>query len=189
MKKTAIALLMLGTVLNLWAQEENTQARERLLEAKIDLMISTLDITAEQKQKFTEVYRRYNEKMRSQWSHAQPQHKSQDVKQEAERIKHRLNNQKKAIEVQLSFTEEFANILTAKQLRKLWEVERKLQSKVRLGKHNRLTQERADRLKAKAERQKARAAERRARTQERKARAAERADKLNVRPSNRQTSH
>lgn len=174
MKKTMMLLLLAATILSAGAQQEKTaEKQEKLLEAKTRQMIQSLNITPEQEAKFTEIYRAYNEKMRSEWNRGNMQQKSDDVKQEANRLKQRLNNQKKALDVQLSYVDKLATVLNAEQLRKFFDTERKIQARVKSkrqgmrGHDKGHGQWRKDGRKGDAASRKARAAERRARHQQR----------------------
>lgn len=176
MKKMMMLMLLAATILSAGAQQNGTaEKQEKLLEAKTRQMIQSLNITPEQEAKFTEIYRAYNEKMRSEWNRGDRQQNSDDVKQEANRMKQRLNNQKKALDVQLSYVDKLATVLNAKQLRKFFDTERKIQARVKSKRQGMQGRDRGHGQwhkrghKGDATGRKARAAERKARHQQRAA--------------------
>ncbi len=103
----------------------------RMVEAKTKYMIRTLHITEQQQARFIEIYHRFNKSMRDLWSGERNANKADDVQAEAKRIKKRLANQKRAIEIQMATIDELAQVLDANQLSRFLDTEREIQQRVK----------------------------------------------------------
>jgi len=130
-------------------QDQKSEAlNEKLFDAKVSELVYRLDMTNEQKEKFVPIYRRYNEEMHSimgprmkkmkAWKKGEK--KDGAVKQEKKsltdeeklaRTRHRMEMQKKAQDIRLKYMDEFSKVLTAKQMNKFYEVESKMQKKMK----------------------------------------------------------
>ncbi len=102
---------------------------EKLLNAKLDVLVKKLELTDEQKPQFTALYTKYDNELRATFNKAKPE-KSDDVKVVADQIKSRLDQSKKAIDVQKKYIDEFAKVLNARQLAKFPMVEKQIQGKL-----------------------------------------------------------
>ena len=139
MKKMLFLAMMLVVSATAIAQEMPDEGMEtRLFEAKMSEMVYRLKLTDQQKAKFEPIYRDYDAQMRQTVSprdRKMDKKRSKDdnvtVEQEAAIIKERLQNQKKAADIRLGVVDKLATVLTAKQLRQFFQVEKKMQEKLR----------------------------------------------------------
>lgn len=139
MKKIMIMAIMLVAAVTAVAQDKNGEDMEnRLFDAKLREMVYRLKLTDDQKAKFEPLYRDYDAQMRQTATprdYKKDKKRAQDdnvtVEQEAAKIKERLTGQKKAVDIRLTFVDKFATVLDAKQLRQFFQVEKKMQEKLR----------------------------------------------------------
>ena len=117
-------------------EAKRAELNEKLLNAKLEVLIKKLDITDAQKAQFTAIYTKYDNEVRATMSHQRPA-KSDDVKVVAEQLKSRLDQSKKAIDVQKKYVDEFAKVLNARQLSKFLFTEKQIQNKLNKRKHER----------------------------------------------------
>ncbi|MBR1543786.1 MAG: hypothetical protein IJ626_02700 [Muribaculaceae bacterium] len=110
-------------------ETKRAEMNEKLLNAKLDVLVNKLELTDEQKPQFTALYTKYDNELRATFSKAKPE-KSDDVKVVAEQIKNRLDQSKKAIDVQKKYIDEFAKVLNARQLAKFPMEEKHIQGKL-----------------------------------------------------------
>lgn len=114
------------------AEEKSAEDRsEQFFQRKTEIMQRRLGLSDEQMEKFVPLYREYNEAMREAMGERTEYTKTDDAKEEAARIKRRLGKQKDALDVQISYIDKFADILTAEQLHKFLRVEQNIHHKVR----------------------------------------------------------
>ena len=125
-----LIILMVASTTAHAQQSTSAEVRMRMVEAKTKYMIRTLHIT-EQQAKFIEIYHRYNKNMRGLWSGNQDTKKTGNTQDEADRIKRRLANQKRAIEIQMATIDELAQVLNADQLSRFLDTEREIQQRVK----------------------------------------------------------
>ena len=113
-------------------KQDNADANERFFQVKCQEMVDKLELTDDQQKQFIPLYREYNDAMRAVMPKRErgKQEPATTALEEATRIKTRLNGQKAALDVQISYIDKFANVLTAKQLHKFLQIERKIQQKV-----------------------------------------------------------
>ena len=131
MKKFLFLIILMVASTTAHAQQSTSaEVRMRMVEAKTKYMIRTLHIT-EQQAKFIEIYHRYNKNMRGLWSGNQDTKKTGNTQDEADRIKRRLANQKRAIEIQMATIDELAQVLNADQLSRFLDTEREIQQRVK----------------------------------------------------------
>ncbi len=126
-----LIILMVASTTAHAHQSTSAEVRMRMVEAKTKYMIRTLHITKEQQAKFIEIYHRYNKNMRGLWSGNQDTKKTGNTQDEADRIKRRLANQKRAIEIQMATIDELAQVLNADQLSRFLDTEREIQQRVK----------------------------------------------------------
>ncbi len=132
MRNYLFFIILLATSVTAFAQQSNSaEVRMRMVEAKTKYMIRTLHITEQQQARFIEIYHRYNKSMRDLWSGERNANKADDVQAEAKRIKKRLANQKRAIEIQMATIDELAQVLDANQLSRFLGTEREIQQRVK----------------------------------------------------------
>ncbi len=137
MKKAFIALAAMAVTVafNVAAKDIKTegdeQTRQQFFEAKVEKMTKKLQLSDEQKTQFLPLYKEYNQAMREVMpAMREKQEPTDDVNTEATRIKQRLENQKKAIDVQIKYVDRFAKILNAKQLHQFLSIERNIHDQI-----------------------------------------------------------
>ncbi len=153
MKQIIFSALLLLTSLSVAAQNaKNDSINEKFFNAKVRELTYRLDIKDEQKKEFVDVYRRYNDEMRSVWGaqrakKAMKAAKSADAQKKelrqkrtstdvAAAQKRKMERQQKAQNVQMKYIDEFAKVLDANQMSKFFEVESKIQKKLMDRKNN-----------------------------------------------------
>lgn len=154
MRKIVTMMLLMVAAMTAWAQDNKNDAlREKFFNARVDELVQKLEMNDEQKEKFIPVYRRYSEEMRSVMGPRMrgkkgPKAKGNDEKADKsqrepmtdeERLTHtkqRLERQQKAQTIRLKYIDEFAKVLTAKQVNKLYEAEDHIQKKLMNRRHH-----------------------------------------------------
>ncbi len=155
MKQIVLSVMLMLVALTATAQDKKSETlNEKYFEARVSELTYRLDLTDEQKSKFTPIYRRYTEEMfsimaphkrKGDWKKRDNKQatdqKDGDVKQKKEkltdeeklaRMKMRMEKQKKAQDIRLKYMDEFSKVLTAKQVNKFYEVESKMQKKLKV---------------------------------------------------------
>ena len=166
MKKYIV--IIAATLLALTAvAQEKADVRERVYAAKLKHLTRSLDLTDEQRAPFAEIYQRYNQEMHKVLPAGRDKRPAaSDAASEAKAIKDQLQKQKAAIDVQAKYIDQFARVLTAKQLHRFLQSERKISSKfkakrdsARMKQHGRDFSQKSQEMKARkrAMREKARA--------------------------------
>ena len=147
-------LLMLVTMTAAAQEKDHKRLAENFFNAKVAELALRLDMTEEQKEKFIPVYRRYNDEMKSvmgprklgkhhpkdkKFKEGKPQQcdkegKPQQCDKEARpqltdeeqlaRTKEHMERQQKAQAIRLKYVDEFATVLTPRQVNQFFEVEK-----------------------------------------------------------------
>jgi len=154
MKQFVLAIMMLFAALTAAAQDNKGEAlNEKFFDARVSELVYRLDMTDEQKAKFVPIYRRYTEEMfsvmgphkkKGDWkkkgdrqasagNSGEAKQKKQQLTDEEKlaRMKQRMEKQKKAQDIRLKYLDEFSKVLTAKQVNQFYEVENKIQKKLK----------------------------------------------------------
>lgn len=130
MKKILATMLLMLTVLSATAQDNKDQVlNEKYFNAKVSELVYRLDMTDEQKTKFVPIYRRYCEEMRTVMGHRK-KHKQMTDAERLALTKQRMERQQQAQAIRLKYVDEFATVLSARQVSKFFEVESKIQKKL-----------------------------------------------------------
>ncbi len=148
MKQTVITMMLMLVALTTSAQEKN---RERLAEnffnAKVAELALRLNMTEEQKEKFIPIYRRYNDEMKATFGPRklgkgdrgpkakkdgqETQRRQEESDEEVlAKTKRHIERQQQAQAIQLKYVDEFATVLSAKQVSKLFQVEKDIAKKI-----------------------------------------------------------
>ncbi len=136
MKKMMMTMLLALTVIAAAAQEKKeNKFNEKQFDAKVSELVYRLDMTDEQKTKFVPIYRRYNDEMRALWGGRKRPDKPLTEEEKMARTKQRMERQQQAQSIRLKYMDEFAKVLTAKQVNKFYEVEGRMQKKFMERKH------------------------------------------------------
>ena len=139
MKQLILSVLLLLVSLSVAAQNaKNDSIHERFFNAKVRELTYRLNITDAQKPKFVTVYRHYNDEMRAVWFSNRPKNapdpknfgKPLSSSEVAAAQKRWLVIQQKAQNVQMKYLDEFAKVLDAKQMSRIYEEEQKIQKKL-----------------------------------------------------------
>ncbi len=154
MKQIVFSVMLMFAALTATAQDQKSEGfNQKFFDAKVSELVYRLDMTDEQKAKFEPIYRRYHEEMRSvmgprmkkigdrkKGENKAGEKKDGEVKQKKQplteeeklaRTKQRMERQKKAQDIRLKYMDEFSKVLTAKQMNKFYEVESKMQKKMK----------------------------------------------------------
>ncbi len=153
MRQILLAVMLMLVALTGAAQDKKSEnLNEKFFDAKVSELVYRLDMTDDQKSKFIPIYRRYTEEMLSvmgpfkkkgDWKkgdkkagekkEGEAKQKKQQLteEQKLERMKMRMEKQKKAQDIRLKYLDEFSKVLTAKQVNKFYEVENKMQNKLK----------------------------------------------------------
>ncbi len=158
MKQIVFSVMLMFVALTATAQDKKGEAlNEKYFDAKVSELVYRLDMTDEQKAKFVPIYRQYNEEMHSimgprmkkkgDWKKGENkgekkagEKKEGEAKQKKQpltdeqklaRTKQRMEMQKKAQDIRLKYMDEFCKVLNAKQMNKFYEVESKMQKKLK----------------------------------------------------------
>lgn len=143
-------MLML-VALTATAQDKKSETlNEKYFDAKVSELVYRLDMTDEQKTKFIPVYRRYIEELRTvaiprhkkaaernkheaKGDQKAGEHKKKEMTEEEklERLHKRIESQMQIQSIRLKYMDEFSKVLTAKQVNKFYEVEDKIQKKLK----------------------------------------------------------
>lgn len=155
MKKCLFFIAMMLVAFTAYAQDKKDQdPKEKFFQARVKEMVFRLKITDEQKPEFEKVYKAYTEAVRqavgaqerpvrkpgdrtqkdknqkSSADQARPERKKL-TKEEAIKIeKSKIERQQKLQEVKLQYIDEFAKVLEADQLVRLYSVENQIQQKL-----------------------------------------------------------
>jgi Spy/CpxP family protein refolding chaperone len=150
MKQTVITMLLMLVTMTAAAQEkDHKRLAENFFNAKVAELALRLDMTEEQKEKFIPIYRRYNDEMKSvmgprKFGKHHPKDKKCDKKgeegktqqcdkerkpqlsdeEQLARTKEHMERQQKAQAIRLKYVDEFATVLTPKQVNRFFEVEK-----------------------------------------------------------------
>ncbi len=132
MKQIIFSLLLLLTAITASAQAPKANdLKERLFDAKVREMVYYLHITDEQKPHFVPIYRRYSDEMRTVFNDPTRSSQPSTAKEAAEMQKQRMIRQQKAQTIRMKYIDEFATVLNASQLNRFFEVESKIQLKLK----------------------------------------------------------
>jgi hypothetical protein len=127
--------------------KKGDEIHEKFFDARVRELVYRLDMTDDQKAKFTPIYKRYCEEMRGLMCPAMKHKKDMKgmkemkEKQKGERkqltdeeklarIKKRMERQQQAQAIRLKYLDEFATVLSAHQVNKFFDVEGKMQKKL-----------------------------------------------------------
>ncbi len=148
MKQMILTLLLVVVTMTAAGQEtKRDSVNQRFFDAKVRELVYRLQITDEQKAKFVPVYRNYNDEMRAAWGGGQfkgkkgnkKDGKKADKREQAQKAtsaevakneKLKIERQQRVQNVQMKYIDEFAKILDAKQMKRFFEVENKIQKKL-----------------------------------------------------------
>ena len=111
---------------------QNNDFFEKFFNAKVNELAQQLCMTEEQKTKFTPIYRKYMKDMGELWKAPKAQKKPQGPPSEEDRVafaKRRLELQKTAQSIRLKYIDEFATVLNAQQVSRIYDVEDEIQRK------------------------------------------------------------
>ncbi len=147
MKQVILSLLLFVVTMSAAGQEtKKDSVNQRFFDAKVRELVYRLKITDEQKAKFVPIYRNYNQEMRAAWG-GQFKGKKGDRKigekadkreratkatsaDVAKNEKLKIERQQRVQNVQMKYIDEFAKILDARQMKRFFEVENKIQKKL-----------------------------------------------------------
>lgn len=131
-------MMVMATAMTVTAQSQRADTvNQRVFDAKVREMVYHLNITEEQKPKFVDIYREYTQEMIAAWGEHQRPAKPETTDEAVALQKRRLERQQRAQAIRLRYIDEFATVLTPTQLNRFFEVENKIQKKLK-ARHNRV---------------------------------------------------
>ncbi len=131
MKRITIALSLLLLAVSAFGQDDSRSVNDRYFNAKIDEFVYRLHLTDAQKEQFVPVYKLYNEEMRAAVGKRELREKHPEASREAADLaKARIERQQTAQNIRMKYVDEFATILDADQLSRLYQVESQIQHKL-----------------------------------------------------------
>ena len=146
MKQLMMTMLLAIVAMTATAQDKKgDEIHEKFFDARVRELVYRLDMTDDQKAKFTPIYKRYCEEMRGlmgmKGMKGMKEMKEMKEKQKGEkkqltdeeklaRIKKRMERQQQAQAIRLKYLDEFATVLSAHQVNKFFDVEGKMQKKL-----------------------------------------------------------
>lgn len=131
MKRFTLAILLCLASVAAMAQHATT-FNQRLFDAKMAEMAYRLKLTDKQVADFRPVYEQYNKDMIAAWGEpcTQSKTKPQTSNEASAQIKRRMERQQRAQEVRIRYTDRFATILNAEQLKQFFQVENGIQKRL-----------------------------------------------------------
>lgn len=125
-------MLILLSSLVAFGQDKKEDVNNRYFEAKIREFVYHLNLSDEQKAKFIPIYKRYNDEMKATVGERhKPSQKAATSEEAAAKVKARIERKQLAQSVRLKYIDEFATVLEPKQLDRLFDVESKIQKKLK----------------------------------------------------------
>lgn len=130
MKRFTLAILL--CLASVAAMAQSTTFNQRLFDAKMAEMAYRLKLTDKQVADFRPVYEQYNKDMIAAWGEpcTQSKTKPQTSNEASAQIKRRMERQQRAQEVRIRYTDRFATILNAEQLKQFFQVENGIQKRL-----------------------------------------------------------
>ncbi len=143
-----MTMLLAIVAMTATAQDKKAgEINEKFFDARVSELVYRLDMSDDQKAKFTPIYKRYCEEMRALMGPAvkhkkeKKEMKEMKEKQKGERkqltdeeklarTKKRMERQQQAQAIRLKYLDEFATVLNAQQVNKFFDVEGKMQKKL-----------------------------------------------------------
>lgn len=134
MKRYLVILLMfLGMVATVNARTIPQDKLEKIIEAKLRMIVERLQLTEQQQSEFTPIYTRYSNEMAKQFETYRKKERELRANKQENALKIlnvRFESREKALKIQRSYYEKFAKVLTPDQLLKLELVENEIQRKI-----------------------------------------------------------
>lgn len=124
-------LILLASVVA-FGQDKKEDVNNRFFDVKIREFVYHLELSDEQKAKFVPIYQRYDDEMRAAMAeHLKPVKKAANKEEAASLAKARLERKQKTLALKIKYVDEFASVLEPKQLDRLFDVESKIQKKLK----------------------------------------------------------
>ena len=138
---TIVAVLSLVGAANMQAQpgKRSAENKEKFFMAKMKMIQQELNLTEEQTNEFTPIYRKYDEEMLEIFKNhraAENKLKKSGSSNATKVVNLRIEMKMNLLRLQKSYTNKFAKVLTPEQLMHLDDAERKIQFQI-MKRHNR----------------------------------------------------
>ena len=133
MRKLIIIFLLMSLALYSVAQESGnkTSLNERYYQAKVRELVYRLNMSDQQQKKFEPIYRRYCEEMTALWAERKKPISPNTSSNAAAIEKRKMEMQQRAQGIRMKYIDEFAKVLTARQVEEFYEVESAIQKKLK----------------------------------------------------------
>lgn len=134
MKRLVIALLLIACVMPVVAQGQRRAYRnggkqefsERFFEAKVNTVVSAMQLSDEKKDAFVPIYRDYSVEIIEAWNELEPQ-----TGDDAEQLKAEMLRQEKTQAIRVKYTDRFLKVFTPGEVRKFFKIENEIQRRVK----------------------------------------------------------
>ena len=139
-----MTMLLAIVAMTATAQDKKAgEINEKYFDARVSELVYRLDMSDDQKAKFTPIYKRYCEEMRALMGPIMKHKKEmKELKEKGEkkqlteeeklaRTKKRMECQQQAQALRLKYLDEFATVLSAEQVNKFFQVEHNIQKKLK----------------------------------------------------------
>lgn len=138
---TIVAVLSFAGAANMQAQpgKHSAEHKEKFFMAKMKMIQQELNLTEEQTNEFTPIYRKYDEEMLEIFKNhraAENKLKKSGSSNATKVVNLRIEMKMNLLRLQKSYTNKFAKVLTPEQLMHLDDAERKIQFQI-MKRHNR----------------------------------------------------
>lgn len=119
------------------AQQKGKQLNERLFEAKLNEMAFQLQMNEEQKNAFEPIYKHFCEDMLAAWNEKTITKQAQTQQEVVEQQKLHIERQQRVQAIRLRYIDEFATVLNANQLQRIYIIENQIQHKIKAHREHR----------------------------------------------------
>lgn len=133
MKTKSLLFVLLLFVGSLATAAQSTRTRsfsQRLFDAKVAEISQCLNMSKAKEKKFVPIYREYSEEMIRAWNELVT-----NSADETEQLKQSVRRQERSQAIRLKYTDRFATVLSAAEIRKLYKVENEIQRRLRARKN------------------------------------------------------
>jgi len=134
MKHVITIIIMLRTLIICNAQQNAADLNDRWFEVKLSEMAYQLQMDSVQKEEFRPIYKQYCDDMIALWHEWKNTHRPQSTEDVVEVQKLYIRMQQTAQSVRLKYVDEFASVLNAKQILRVFAVENHIQRRLKIRK-------------------------------------------------------
>lgn len=127
MKHILFPIFFFLMALPIMGQTSKTRSfSQRLFNAKVEHIAKALNMSDKKKAAFLPIYKSYSEEMIKLWNEL-----VSNSKDEMEQLKFSMRRQEKSQAIRLKYTDLFAKVLSAEEIRKFYQVENNIQQRLK----------------------------------------------------------